>query len=96
MTALLRPEQLRIRLMDSDAADPPRGAATGEATAGPAFLTGRVVASEYYGHDAVVRIDPEGPDAQLLTVRLQGSAPPPLGSLVAVTAEGPVTVWPAA
>jgi iron(III) transport system ATP-binding protein len=96
MTALLRPEQLRIRLMDSAAADPPRGAVTGEGTAGQASLTARVVQSEYYGHDAVVRIDPEGPDAQLLTVRLQGNAPPPLGTLVAVTAEGPVTVWPTA
>jgi iron(III) transport system ATP-binding protein len=94
LTALLRPEQLRIRLVASAAADPPRGGGAFAAAAEKVELTGRVVHSEYYGHDAVVRIDPEGPDAELLTVRLQGDAPPPLGTLVAVTAEGPVTVWP--
>jgi iron(III) transport system ATP-binding protein len=96
MIALLRPEQLRISWIAPAAADLSPDAATREGTATLRGLCGRVVESEYYGHDAVVRIDPEASGADPLTVRLQGDAPPPLGTWVAVTAEGPVTVWPVA
>jgi iron(III) transport system ATP-binding protein len=63
-------------------------------TTGLGGLPGRVVESEYYGHDAVVRVRPdEGPG--LLVVRMQGAVPPPIGADVSVSAEGSVRVWPA-
>jgi len=62
--------------------------------AGPAALTGRVMACEYYGHDAVVRIEPDGdPAAAHLIVRAPGGHLPAPGSPVAVTARGPVLAW---
>jgi iron(III) transport system ATP-binding protein len=61
-------------------------------TTGLGGLLGRVVESEYYGHDAVVRVRPdEGPG--LLVVRMQGAVPPPIGADVSVSAEGSVRVW---
>jgi iron(III) transport system ATP-binding protein len=84
VVALVRPEQLRIRVTGS-----------GDPTGSPG-LPGQVVQSEYYGHDAVVRVRPAAADGEpaLLTVRLHGDAPPPLGTPVVVTAEGATTVWP--
>ena len=86
VTVLVRPEQLRISA---------RPAAAGE-------LAGRVVDCQYYGHDAVVRIRPEagpgapatGPDGRDLIVRTVGGPQLPAGSLVAVSASGPVLAWP--
>jgi iron(III) transport system ATP-binding protein len=57
-------------------------------------LTGQVVACEYYGHDAVVRVQPDGdPDGPQLVVRTSGGPQLPAGSRVAVTARGPVRAW---
>jgi iron(III) transport system ATP-binding protein len=62
-------------------------------------VAGRVLATEYYGHDAVVYVEPDRDGAPsagvgVLTVRLQGEVPPEPGALVRVGASGPVTVWP--
>jgi iron(III) transport system ATP-binding protein len=69
--------------------------------AGAPGLRGRVVSTEYYGHDAVVYVEPDpeaAPGIGTLTIRLQGSIPPEPGCAVAVAvavaASGPVTVWP--
>jgi iron(III) transport system ATP-binding protein len=57
-------------------------------------LTGHVVACEYYGHDAVVRVQPDGdPDGPQLVVRTTGGPQLAAGSRVAVTARGPVQAW---
>ena len=60
-------------------------------------LAGHVVACEYYGHDAVVRVRPEaGPDG---TASPRSSCAPratrrwPDGALVVVRARGPVIAW---
>jgi iron(III) transport system ATP-binding protein len=90
VVALLRPEQLRLR---PDDGAPPTGG----------VLRGVVVETEYYGHDAVVRVRTDAGAADgaggagdgPLTVRLQGDVPPSVGSRVLLTAHGEVTVWPA-
>jgi len=62
---------------------------------GPA-VRGRVLSTEYYGHDAIVSVEPSEPADGLgtLTVRLQGEVPPGAGATVLVGARGPITVWP--
>ena len=82
VTVLLRPEQLEIV-----SAAP---AQTGE----PGCLAGRVVACDYYGHDAVVRVRPDdqhGP-AEVI-VRTTGGPQLPTGAPVLVRARGPVIAW---
>jgi iron(III) transport system ATP-binding protein len=82
VTVLVRPEQLELR------SDPDF-----HAGAGPA-LCGSVVACEYYGHDAVVRVQPDGePDGAELVARTSGGPQLPPGCRVAVTARGPVQAW---
>jgi iron(III) transport system ATP-binding protein len=77
VTVLVRPEQLQLR---------PGASADG--------LTGHVVACEYYGHDAIVRVQPDDdPDGPQLVVRTTGGPQFAAGSLVAVTACGPVQAW---
>ena len=80
VTVLVRPEQLEI-LPDSQ-------------QAGPGCLAAHVVACEYYGHDAVVRVrtaaTPGGPE---IIVRTAGGPQLPAGSSVAIRATGPVVAW---
>jgi iron(III) transport system ATP-binding protein len=81
VTVLIRPEQLEI-------------AASGAAADQPGCLAGRVVACEYYGHDAVVRIQPDGNAAgQQIIVRTTGGPQLPPGCAVSVRARGAVLAW---
>ncbi len=85
VTVLIRPEQLEI----TPVPDGGRAAAS--------CLAGRVVAFEYYGHDAVVRIQPDtGPASPLLVARTTGGARLGPGAQVAVTVRGTVLAWPRA
>ncbi|HEY2508030.1 MAG TPA: ABC transporter ATP-binding protein [Streptosporangiaceae bacterium] len=81
VTVLIRPEQLELG---------PLGGPTDE----PGCLAGRVVACEYYGHDAVVRVQPDGGAAgQQIIVRTTGGPQLPPGSAVSVRARGAVLAW---
>jgi len=81
VTVLIRPEQLELIA----------GAAAGP---GSGCLSGRIVAREYYGHDAVVRVQPDGgPDGLEVIVRTTGERQLPTGSPVTVRARGPVIAW---
>jgi iron(III) transport system ATP-binding protein len=85
VTVLIRPEQLEI----AEGQLPVRAAG-----ARPDCLAGHVVACEYYGHDAVVRVQPDGQLAgQQIIVRTSGGPQLPAGSAVIVTARGPVIAW---
>jgi iron(III) transport system ATP-binding protein len=84
VTVLVRPEQLEILPGD------PAG------TNGAALdcLAGHVVACEYYGHDAVVRVQPDGePDGKEIIVRTAGGPQLPAGAPVYVRARGAVIAW---
>jgi len=48
---------------------------------------------EYYGHDAVVRVRPEGPGLPDLVVRVTGGAPLEPGRRVGLFVHGTVVVW---
>lgn len=78
---LLRPEQLRLAPIHADPASAVRG---------------RVLAVDYYGHDACVRLSVAGqaPSAPVLTSRLPGHLCPRLGDEVLVTVEGEVLAYP--
>jgi iron(III) transport system ATP-binding protein len=87
VTVLVRPEQLEI-LADS------RACADGAAGAQPDCLAGHVVACEYYGHDAVVRVRPAGePGGQEVIVRTAGGPQLPAGTSVYIRARGAVIAW---
>jgi iron(III) transport system ATP-binding protein len=80
VTVLIRPEQLEIT--------------EGQQGGGHDELAGRVVACEYYGHDAVIRVQPEGqPDGQYVIVRTAGGPQLPPGVPVSIRARGPVLAW---
>jgi iron(III) transport system ATP-binding protein len=49
---------------------------------------------EYYGHDAVVRVRPDGPGLPDLVVRVTGGAPLEPGRRVGLFVLGTVVVWP--
>ena len=49
---------------------------------------------EYYGHDAVVRVRPEGDGLPDLVVRVTGGAPLEPGHRVGLSVLGAVVVWP--
>jgi iron(III) transport system ATP-binding protein len=51
---------------------------------------------EYFGHDAVVRVQPENGRLPDLVVRVTGGTPLTPGTRVGVSASGPVMVWPQA
>ncbi len=73
------------------------------APASAAGVRGRVEQCRYYGHDALLHIRPEQPeaprsrgraqprDAELLLARVHGEQALPIGTRVAVAARGPVT-----
>jgi iron(III) transport system ATP-binding protein len=88
VTVLVRPEQLEVYS--------PAGDGDGAA---PAGLAGRVVACEYYGHDAVLRVRTTvadgSPDAPAeIIVRTAGGPQIPPGADVLIRARGPVLAWP--
>jgi iron(III) transport system ATP-binding protein len=84
VTVLIRPEQLEIMAAP----------AVGGNGMQPDCLAGRVVACEYYGHDAVVRIQPDGDLAgQQVIVRTSGGPQLSAGAPVYVRARGPVVAW---
>ena len=49
---------------------------------------------EYFGHDAVVRVQPEIAGLGELVVRITGAEPLVPGARVGVSVHGPVVVWP--
>jgi iron(III) transport system ATP-binding protein len=79
---LIRPEQLEIIA----------GAPGGCDDSG--CLAGRVIACDYYGHDAVVRVRPDGQqNGTEVIVRTTGGPQLPQGAAVLVRARGPVIAW---
>jgi iron(III) transport system ATP-binding protein len=82
VTVLIRPEQLELV---SEIAS---------AGAEPGTVGGHVVAYEYYGHDAVVRIRPDGaaPGHEVM-VRTVGGPRLAIGTTVKIRARGPVVAW---
>jgi iron(III) transport system ATP-binding protein len=80
VTVLVRPEQLEVRELPS-----------GPSESG---VAGRVVACEYYGHDAVLRVRPGAAGVPEIIVRTAGGPSLPPGAAVLVEARGPVLAWP--
>jgi iron(III) transport system ATP-binding protein len=79
VTVLIRPEQLEI---------------TEDQPLSNGCLAGHVVACEYYGHDAVVRVQPDDAvGGQAVIVRTTGGPQLPAGAAVFVRAHGPVVAW---
>jgi iron(III) transport system ATP-binding protein len=82
VTVLIRPEQLAVE----------PGLQPGQLQDG---LAGHVVACEYYGHDAVVRVRPASqPGTQDVIIRTPGGPQLPVGESVIVRARGLVVAWP--
>jgi iron(III) transport system ATP-binding protein len=80
---MVRPEQLEVR---------PAGESEPDGRPG---LRGTVEQCRYYGHDALLQIRPEEPDAaELLLARVGGELALPEGTVVTVAASGPVTPLP--
>jgi iron(III) transport system ATP-binding protein len=107
VTVLIRPEQLEIRLaVPANGSQLPGGVAGGEAGEAGGSLPGRVLACEYYGHDAVLRVHPSGGQVTApgsgagpagpaeLIIRTAGGPQLPPGTDVLVSARGPVLAWP--
>jgi iron(III) transport system ATP-binding protein len=57
-------------------------------------VVGTVQSYEYYGHDAVVRVRPEGGTMPELVVRVTGGQPLEPGHRVGLSVLGAVVVWP--
>jgi len=75
---MVRPEQLDVRACEDGA--------------GAEGVRGRVEQCRYYGHDALLHIRPEQPEAaEVLLARVHGEQALPIGTRVAVAARGPVT-----
>jgi iron(III) transport system ATP-binding protein len=57
-------------------------------------VTCRIVEKEFYGHDAIVRIQSVGDEAApIFTVRVRGGTDWPIGSLAHVDVDGAVLAW---
>jgi len=86
VTVLVRPEHIELLPASGNGSDHP---STGQPS------TGRVIESEYYGHDAVLRIrlDTEA-DTTPIIVRTTGDHRLPPGSLVTLRARVPVRTFP--
>ncbi len=81
----VRPEQIRLCGLGE--------ASPGEAGAGePGSIVGRVVQSEYYGHDAVVVVEVD-PGPGRIRVRRAGAERLEVGTSVVLRAHGPVAAW---
>ncbi len=58
--------------------------------------TARVLAAEFYGHDAVVRLRADWDSSQMLIARMSDAGTlPEVGSRVALSVRGRVVAWPA-
>jgi iron(III) transport system ATP-binding protein len=57
-------------------------------------ITSVVRSYEYFGHDAVVRVQPDNGGLPELVVRITGGSPLAPGTRVGLTVHGAVTVWP--
>jgi len=62
--------------------------------AGARGVSSVVRSYEYFGHDAVVRVQPESGGLPELVVRITGAAPLAPGTRVGLTVQGAVMVWP--
>lgn len=62
-------------------------------TAGSALM-GTIESYQYFGHDAVVRVRPEGEGLPDLVVRVAGGTPLEAGARVGLSVRGPVVAWP--
>jgi iron(III) transport system ATP-binding protein len=84
VTVLVRPEQLELVALDA--------APDGAAGAG---VPGRVVACHYYGHDAVLRVQPSNraSGAPEIIVRTAGGPQVAPGASVLLRTSGPVRAW---
>jgi hypothetical protein len=60
----------------------------------PGSLSGHVIAYEYYGHDSIIRVQPDSAAAgPALTVRTVSGPKLRLGAAVTIRARGPVIAW---
>jgi iron(III) transport system ATP-binding protein len=84
VTVLVRPEQLEVRACS---------AGPDAAPDGMLGVPGRVIACEYYGHDAVLRVRPEAGTPEII-VRTAGGPQLPAGADVLLRARGSVLAWP--
>ncbi len=67
------------------------------ADAGPGKALGRVVHSEFYGHDSVLAVASQAPELpELLRVRIWGASRWSRDTVVSITAEGESQAWPRA
>jgi iron(III) transport system ATP-binding protein len=81
VTVLIRPEQVEF--------------ASAEDNRDEDGVPGRVLAFGYFGHDAVVHVQPDHEaDRRPITVRIAGGHPMPVGAQVNLRARGPVFAWP--
>jgi iron(III) transport system ATP-binding protein len=88
-TALIRPEQFAVDVYDDGAADSAR-----------AGIPGLVERCDYYGHDAMLTVRPQGkalddvrPLPEKLLVRMPAGGQLSAGTLVKLTVRSPITVW---
>jgi iron(III) transport system ATP-binding protein len=90
VTVLIRPEQLEL-------SEPRAGGLNGGVNGGgaePGAVPGRIIACDYYGHDAVLRVRPDhDPAAPEIIVRTAGGPQLQPGAAVLVRARGPVLAW---
>jgi iron(III) transport system ATP-binding protein len=57
---------------------------------------GRVLATSFYGHDAIVRIALDGPTGEQVTARAAGHTLPRVGEQVSLVVDGTALAYPAA
>jgi iron(III) transport system ATP-binding protein len=77
---MIRPEQLDVHPHEGSSAP----------ASDQAGLRGRIEQCRYYGHDALLRIRPEGSNAAVLLARVHGEDALAVGTPVSVAARGPV------
>ena len=100
VTVLVRPEQLEVSEQAAGAGGPQASAeraasGTNGSAGASAGLAGRVIACEYYGHDAVLRVRPhDAAGLPEIIVRTAGGPQLPAGADVLLRARGPVLAWP--
>ena len=58
-------------------------------------LTGSIVSCDYFGHDTLLSVTPDGDSAGPVLVRTGYEGSLPVGTRVSLAVSGPVTVWPA-
>jgi iron(III) transport system ATP-binding protein len=81
VTVLVRPEQVHVQA---------EARSGGEGTG----VAARVMSTDFYGHDSIVRLAPVGGAQSPIVARLLGQAELVAGSEAWLTARGPVKIWP--